>query len=547
MGFQAVIGGFIHELENYSVQEASSPLSSSDSSGQVGTITLTVKSPDLDVPGRDSNLRVFGPQILVGKSVRLTDTRKGFTLGKVTSVSDPRGGSFTLNCESRLGELNIYNVQAQPFVGTLGDAFDYYVSIANITTDVFVDPDIASMPVVFPGWFGELWYNMKLMASAIDAEVSLVSGVILLRPIRRRVATRGRDLDRSLNVGGQTAQSIEIYEYNNRQITNELVYPPGGWSEDVAVVNVNAGEYVEQRLELSASVSSVQQPVMQTFVARNYDVSSVYTIVGDDGLPIDPLAWSDNGGSLRIVINEDTTSLTVQVQAPTGVLPNRDGEPIGVYSVSLSSDNSTGRYSTLRIIGTGVAYNKNLIRIPTGLTPQQTGTEVGMTIDNPFVGFGQVYIAGARAAKQFTGRVMTLSGTVVAVNQLGDSGVATYPSYEFVQAEFAGMTYANVQTLYAAKTYAEVQADWFALVRNDFENQVFGNVAGARVWDKRSKRWFRIRTGTLNPGPISFTADDDLIYTDVDSAFESYTYAGIQALMNSLTYSEATLSGLVTQ
>lgn len=546
MGFKVEIGGFTHELKGFSVEEASTPLSVGDSTGQVGTINLDIAPPDTSLETRDNYPAIYGPQMMIGREVTLTDTRKGFTLGHVVSVSSGSPAGWSLTCETRLGFLNIYDVQAQPFVGSLEDAFAYYLSLAGITTELFVDPAVATRPVVFPGWHGELWFNLKQMSAALDCDISLVSGVILLRPIRVRVATRGRDISRSMEVSGSTAQSVEVYRYDNRPITDQLVYPPGGWSEEVTVINVNAGETVEQEIELSASVSSIQQPVMQTFVSKGHSSSSVFTVVGDDGFPITPSAWNARGGSLRIDINPDTTSLTVHVTAPTG-LPNANGEEIGVYGIALSADESTGRYSTLRIVGSGVSFDKQLHTFQTGLTLQEAGTEVGTTVDNPFISsLNQVYSAGTRVARQYKGRSMTISGSVIAVNQLGDSGAAQYPSYGFVQALHAGKTYAQVQTEYAGQTYGQIRQGLFDLVRDQFENQVFGNVSGARVWDKLTRRWYRVRAATLSPGPISFTgAEDDLTHGDVDAHFSGNTYGDVQALWAGLSYDQANLTGLV--
>lgn len=544
MGFKFEIGDRTYEAVEYTVQEAATPLAAGDSSGQVGTFSISLPVPDPDI-NPNHPVTVFGPQVLVGESIRIVDTRKGFTLGRVESVSQARGnGSFTVNGTSRLGLLNVYGIQAQPFAGSLADAFEYYLSLANVTTDLFVDSSIATDPVVFPGWNGELWFNLKQMAAAIDCDISLVSGIVLLRPIRSRIASRGRDIDRSVETGGgQLALNVEVYQYNNRVITNELVYPPGGWSEEVTVITVNAGETVEEVIELSASVSSITQPVMQTFVSRTHDSSSVFTVVGDDGLPIDPAQWTANGGSLVVSINPDTVSLTVRVTAPTG-LPNASGELIGVYGIALSDTDSTGRYSTLRILGSGVAFDKQLVRIPTGVSPLRTSTEVGVTIDNPFISTReQLYRAGTRAAKQYTGRVQTLSGSVVSINRLGDSGQATYPTYADVQAIAAGRTYAQMQTEWGGMTYGGLQAMFFETVRDNFENQVFGNVAGARIWDAKTRRWYRIRSGTLNASSIQFNADDDLLYSDVQAVLAGKTYAQVQALFNGFAYAQVALAG----
>lgn len=548
MGFRVLIGGESYELVTYAVEEASSPLAASDSSGHVGTISLTLKQPNRDAPGVANTIRNYGPQLLIGKSVRLEDSRKGFTLGTVRNISENASALISVTCESRLGELNIYGVQVQPFVGTIDSAFNYYMSIAGINTDIYVDPAISGTLVAFPGWAGELWFNLKQLAAAIDAEISLVSGVILLRPIRTRIATVGRNTDRSLEVGGEKAQAVEIYWYDNKQITNQLVYPVGGWSDEVSVITANAGELVEVEEELSASLSSVQQPAAQLFVSPEHESSSVYAVSGDDGLPVDPQQFADAGGSVNIVINPDTTSITIQFQAPVQDIANSEGEPIASYSLALASSSGTGEYSTLRIIGTGVGFNKQLITIPTGLTAAETGTEVGVTIDNPFISsLNQAYRAGLRAANLYGGQVFTLSGTVTAINRLGDTGQATYPTYEFDETMHAGMTYGDVEDSYIGMSYQDVQDALFALVQNEFDNQVFGNAAGARVFDKPSRRWYRIRNATLNADVISYSADDDLNYGDVEDNFAGKTYGDVEDYYQSInaTYSDANLMGLV--
>ena len=544
MGFQAIIGNFVHELVDYSVQESSTPLAAGDTSGQVGTISLTLAKPDLDVVGRDNIWRGYGAQMLQGREVKLSDSRKGFTVGRVTSVSEPSGGTIQLTCESRLGLLNVYNIQAQPFVGTLNNAFAYYCDLANVSGGVLVDPEIGDLQVTFPGFTGELWFNLKRMAAAIDADISLVSGVIVLRPIRVRTAATGRETDRSLSVSGTLAQSVEVVNYNNRSIEGEMVYPPGGWSESVPVFNVNAGEYVEEVIELNASVTSIVQPVMQTNVGPYFDSSSVFTAVGDDGLPVQPSAWRAYGGKFEVVINEDTTSLTVKITAPSG-LPNVSGEAIGVFGIGLDSDFGTGRYSTLRIVGTGVAFEKETIHIPTGVSPSQTGTEVGATIDNPFIGSPEAaYRAGIRAAKLYTGRAQTLTASVVAINRLGESGNLETPPYSAVQAVFVGQTYADVISGYSGQSYRAVRRDLADSVSSDFSNQVFGNASGARYWDQPSHRWYRIRDASLTPGVIQLSADDDLTHEDVQGFLSGKSYGDVRAAYEGMTYAERDFAGL---
>src|SRR5690606_24141959 len=101
-----------------------------------------------------------------------------------------------------------------------------------------------------------------------------------------------------------------------------------------------------------------------------------------------------------------------------------------------------------------------------------------------------------------------------------------------------------VKSEYAGKSYGQVKAELFELVSNDFENQVFGNVAGARIYNPRLRRWMRVREGALAADTISVQADDDLTYSDVLSMYGDLSYGEEKALFQGLTYSERNLAGL---
>lgn len=584
MGFRIEIDGSSIECIDYDVQEASSPLAAGDSSGSVGSFTVTFPIPDENVltgkptiatygygegpygfgpyggtatstPTVWGLVRAAGPQVLIDRPVRIFDSRKGFTLGTVSSANiNHDAGTISLQGSTRLSQLNVYGIQAQPFSGTLGAAFEYYLDLAGVDTELFVEDDIYNRPVVIPGWRGELWYYLKLMAAAEDCDISLVSGVILLRSIRKRVATEARDTARSASVGGETlAQAIEVYQYNNRAITNQLVYPPGGWSSGVEVLNVNAGETTEYTLDLSASVSSIQTPVMQTFVSQGHNASSVYTVVANDGLPVSPSLWSSRGGRVEISIDPETTKLKVKLTGATNV-PTSEGEPAQNFSLALGSDATGNRYSTLRIVGSGVAFNKVKKRIRTGVPASRTATDIGVTIDNPFIStVNQLYTAGTRAARKYAGVLMSLSGSVTAVNRRGDTGQAQYPTYGEVQtalqSELSSPTYGDVQNYYASQglvTYESVRQFWFDRFRDDDADQVFGNVQGARIYDRKTRRWYRIRSGRLTSSLVSFDADDDLTHGDVDGFYAGKTYQQVfEALASgAFTYAEVERLGM---
>lgn len=532
MGLRLEVGGIAFEPLSFSVTEEITPITAGDSSGSVGSFQFSVLENDS-----------LSPLLMSGAEVKLADSNLGSTLGTVTGVNWTDNGRVQIECQSRLGKLNIYDVQAQPYVGTLEGAFRYYAGLAGQFADVFVDPAIASRPVAFPGWFGELWFRMKQFAAAQDCEISLVSGVILLRPLRTRTAVDNLNVARSRKYGDTNlARSVEIYHYSNTPITNKLVYPPNGWVPETQVLSVNADEEQTFTLELSASVSSIMAPVMQTFVAQDFNSSSVYTVVGSDGLPIQPAQWTDYGGIVRVTINPDTTSLSVYFKGATGII-GANGEPLTSYSLALGSDFTGNRYSTLRIVGTGVSFDKQLLTLRTGVPDSMTGTEVGVTIDNPFISnLSDAYTAGTRASRWYAGEKMTLSGSVISINRSGDLGDATFVDYQYDQDYWDGYTYGDVEDQIA--TYAEIYEQYQAEVENDFQNQVFGNTGGARIWDRPSLRWFRIRSGNISRMPITFEAEDDLTHLDVTSTYDGLTYAQERAKFPGFSYSQRDRSGL---
>lgn len=559
MGIGITVGSYRFEAIDYGVTEASTPLAGNDTSGSLGGFDFTIPQPDPDLIGSQetgwAKLIEFGPQFFIDLPVRLSDSRRGFTVGRVSSYAQNENGSITFECVSRLGDLNIYGVQAQPFIGTLENAFKYYLGLAQISTDLFVDPAVSARSVTYPGWNGELWYNLKMIAAAQDCEISLVSGVILLRSIRLREAARGREISRSRTLPpAQLARTVEVYRYGNRQISGELVYPPNGWRPGFEIITANAGETITQTLQLSASVTYVGQPQPQSFVVETEATQNAYTVVADDDTVIDPGVWSRAGGYVSVVINPDTTSLTLTLGTPTS-LRKEDGSPYRTFSLAMPNGSGGQRYASLRILGTGVAYNKVKESVPTSVPASATATEVGATIDNPYVStWEDVARIGVRAAMRYAGLQMEVSSSLISINKRGDSGDATYPTYGQVETALksvlgSGATYGQVQTRYVTTlglpTYGAIQDYWFSTVQSNFENQAYGNAAGARFYDKRTRRWYRIRSGDFDLGTIETSAEDDLTYGDVGLFYNGKTYGDLQSIFGNFDYQKAWYLGLL--
>lgn len=499
MGVSVDIGGYSFPVENYSITEDSTPLAAGDTSGGTGLLNLTILSPQ---PGMDyvqntgmAWLNTFGRNVLQDKAVVFRDTRWGMIPGTVGSISQPAPGLITITAATDLNILNAYNITAEPYVGTLGGYIRYCVSLATDQVPE-IDPALDFRPIAAMGWVGELWYHLKMLAVAHEFEIALVNGVLEFRLLRQRELVKGREISRSGDVPVPTlARTVEAYQYNIEPITNELVYPPGGWNAEVEVLNVNAGEEATYTLDLSASVSSIEQPVMLTNVLPGYGASSVYTVVANDGLVVPPALWAANGGELKVEINPGGTSLTITIRGAYGV-PLATGRAATNFQVAMAADTSGSRYSTLRIVGTGVAFNKQKKTFRTGVPANKTATDVGVTIDNPFLSTKtQTYRAGIRAAVDYSGPVPSFNTEVT--RAFRDGGGVT-----------------------------------------------LGNVGGARVVDVASRRPFRVRTASIGPAQVSVQAEDDLLHDDVQAAHTGRTYADVQALRDGITYRDDYLMGL---
>lgn len=497
MSVRMTIGDTRFEVESYRITEQVVSLTAGDSSGSVGTFDVTVKAPDVDAPMREGNklLAKYGPDFFVGEPIWLADRRWGIIAGRIrdTSRSD-QDGSITFTCLSRLESLNTYNVKAKPYRGDLEGAISYYLSLAGVTFQVEIDPFLAPRPVAYIGWTGELWTHLKMLCQAQDCEIALVNNTIVFRPTRRRDLVKARNVARSQSRQLSTlAQAVEVYNYNTEGTNSTLVYPVDGWDGSLEVLNVNAGEVAEYQLELNTSVTSITNPTMVENVGPDYKSTSVYTIVANDGLPIPPAQWRDHGGKVMFSINDDTVSLTATLWGAVGIY-TASGELATNFSLALASDTTSNRYSTLRIRGTGVKFDKKAVRISTGVDPSRTNTDVGVTIDNPFLtDLDRVYRVGTAAATQYSGSVASVTGDVVVFGGSGETAV--------------------------------------------------GQVAGSRLYDRGSHRWYRITSANIAPDKINFSADDDMTFDDLKHRWDGKTFGDVNREAEGLTFRQADAAG----
>lgn len=512
----SILGQVLRNISSYSVSEDSTPLDISDSSGGYGQVTLTVASR----PGWRSWRK---------KLVDFEDTTQGTTQAIVTTVSeDHTTGMVSVSADSRVSAMAAVRT-AQPYVGTLGGALRYYLSLVGITSQVVIDSVLEDRAVTFQGWEGEVYFYLtKKLAPALGFEVSLVSDNIVFRLPRGRKAVTYRDsgLSESLDAG-DTAQNVIVHYYENTAKNNALVYPTGGWNEDVEVYIVEAGAtLVVEDVPLGVSVSRIVQPVCVMNVERGYEATSVYAVAGNDGLPITPEQWAAGGGSLKVEINPDTKSLKLTVVASnlTEYAP---------YRIAMSAGDSD-YYSSLRIVGDGVFFTDKSIIMPTGLSSDDAPTETGAEIENEYIGsIAEAFDAGIRPVGRYSGFSHSISVASSGINRVDDNGNYSYPTIAQFNIANAGRTIAQHNAIWAGQTIADFNDYWNETVSDDFANQAFGNIAGARRLFGQS--YFRIRSATNSVGEISYTAEADTTLADFNARWSGHSIEDFNTIWSGLT------------
>lgn len=490
-GVDIIIGGkhrYFSRVGEYTVNEEATAVDPSDTQGAFGQLTAAIADEE-------------GVEDYIDLSLSLTDGAQGSTVGAIRGITGD-GIRATLTVDSRLGQTAVKR-QMPPFHGTLGDAIRSWLATCGILSDIIIHEDIEEIPVVLPGWSANLYDQLKKLALAYSFEMALVSGNIVFRPLRTRVAVNLRDASVTwAKDATQYAQTVEGYYYDTRWIENGLAYPGlDGWNEDVNIYSVDAGETIEVEIPIEASLVSIQQPTCVEFVDRHHSTSSVYSVTGGaDHLPIKPAQWAAGGGKLEVTIGEDTRTLLLKI---TG---SQEAE-YAPYSIAVSAGPSD-EYSSLRIVGTGAFMKEQTLTLPAHLNPDRAPEELGATVENEFFATrAQLHPALTWTAGRYAGPRKTINVTTRGIHRRGESGVATaFPTLGDLYAIYPG---ASLADLYAA--LGPTVGDWneklFELVKDDFENQAFGNVAGARVLHRDC--WYRIRSASITPTQVTYSAEWD--------------------------------------
>jgi hypothetical protein len=489
-------GSFMGGASNvvgYSYTEGSTPLVPGDESGAIGDMSIDVMNCN------NASILLYKDEFY------LQDNLHGAVLGEIENVSGSND-LITMGGRSRLALLNVDKI-IPPRSGTIGAVMTTIFGDVGISSNIILDTFLSTDVIRVPGFEGDVWVYVKDLCSAYEVEVTVIREYIIVRPTRQRLIDSTNILERNWQIQDiELAQEFDVAYYNYSPESNFLVFPKGGWTPEVQVYQVEANETVEFEIDLEFFLTSVQQPTVQDTVAKDYDIASVYAVSGNDNLPVSAAFWTDFGGDMSFEILGPGNKIKVTITGP-------DYEPLSPYSISIS-DGSTS-YSTLRIVGTGMNFHRELYTEKTGLKPDEAPLLKGQEIDNVAIDT----LAEAKRFALFARRLYSLpkqtySTSARTFDRLkGSIPTIFFPTFdEFSDGLPAGYTFTSFNNEYSGVTFAE-----FTTELGNTVPQGFGEVAGSRI--QLEDAMYRVRSVNITPDVVSIEAEYDTLFSDLNPIY----------------------------
>lgn len=488
--------GHDSNIINYSYSEGSTPLVPGDESGAIGDVSIEVSD------------YANGSMLLYKDEFYLNDRLHGSVIGNIENVSNSNN-AVSMGGRSILSYLNIDKVLVARR-DTIGNIIEDVINDCGITGNILKDTALPPEIVNVPGYEGDVWVYVKRLCAAHEIEVTVIRDYIVIRPARQRTIDATNIAERNWSIQDiSLAQEFDVAYYNYSQETDFLVYPEGGWTPDVQVYSVGADETTVFEIPIDFYLTSINQPTVADSVSKTYvGPNSRYSVSGNDGLPIPAAQWTAQGGNMSFAIKGDGTIIEV-------TLTGANYPSLAPFTIGLN-DGSTS-YSTLRITGSGMNFDRQIYTEKTGLTPSDTPIVNGGEIDNPAIDT----LADAKRFALFARRLYSLPTQTWSTSALtfprlsGSVPTIFYPTFDdFDDSLNAGYTFTNFNSDYGGITF-----DQFTVQLGNAVPQGFGEIAGSRV--KLDDAYYRVRSVNITPGLISFDAEYDTLFSDLIEVYRA--------------------------
>lgn len=512
------------EVVSYSVSEDATPLDPGSMEGGYGEIRLEGLTEAEDIFLRD-------------EPVSLLDRQRGRTSGTVHEVSVNKP-MVSITADSVLGMLNSWH--HIPVVnGTIEDLVRAWFDAAEIDVPIEYQDGIGNRPIVAAAHNDNLWDRFKMLMSAQQIEAALVNNVVVLRVPRKFEAYTNRQIAAGWTIGrGDTAEFVEIKYYTTGYFDNQEFYPLLLENEELPIMQVDTTEIAEYAIEMNVTLDVwPENPIrVESFVPNAPVGYSVYSVVGNDDLPIPPEMWNDYGGRLWVEPHPDSPN-TIVVKIEGAAIPR-----LAPFRIAMSSG-AGNYYNSLRLVGSGVVTEEHMLTLRTGASRNTTGSKVGLTVENPYVtSLSQAYDTGLKTAAAYSGLRSEVNGQALNINRRNEHEYVL--SLETVDAELFRQdiqTIADFNEVYEGYTLGTLSAEWDGLA-DQFAVQAFGNAAGARVLEGDS--YYRIVSADFGIDTMEYRAVIDNTLADFSAVWEGATLADVSEQWEGKTLADFSVAPL---
>ncbi len=487
------------ELLNYSVQEDAIPLNPSKFSGGYGQASVT------KLRSNDDKLQVFRTQ-------SFSDEGRGVFSGTVRGV-DTNDEVTSWQIDSDLADFNKW-VSVPPRSGTLDSVISALMKDCGVSLTRRLDPSVIGRNVVFPGFEGNAWDNLRQFAAIQNLDISQVDRSLVIRPIRTFSSYDNKDISRSSKIDvTQTTEQLTVYWYDIKP--GRTIVALEGLSDD-SPITVDAGQTVVQQFSINGSATSARQPIARDLVPKgggNLEGSNgAYCVAGNDGKPITAAQWTAQGGLVSVSVTSDPSILEVTVTAP------RDST-YAPYRIAATSGPSN-YYNSLYVSIDGLVWEKNSITMHTGAPRQPNALTTETEFDSPFVqSISSAWDVALKISQDLCGGVELLTGSSGSLNRPDDRMGEGNATVEEFNTFFSGQTVAQFNTFFSGQTVAQFNAFWEDRVRDSLINQAFGQVVGSRL--RKDDAFYRVESTITTPEAVQYELRNDTLVQDINAFFVS--------------------------
>jgi len=457
-----MVGDWLVEIKDYSVTTDASSMDMSNMYTGVGQISAQVN----ETPNT---------RYLLSREFRMVDFVGVEHIALVQQIS-ARNGDVSLVAEDTVRRFNV-DRWMNTFPQFPSDVPAITGILEALCIEVGVGYDIRYIPpertedesIMFPGGKINLWDTLKELAAIHRIDMWVEGQTVVFDNLGNNkveiadVIAEGWSADIS-----NIANWVEVIWYEPTESNyweKDLEFHPRGNNEDAQILQADAGETVEVELDVNAWVTSVNQPTCVEWVDNEtYDDSQgVYSVVGNDNLPITPGQWLDNGGDLKVELTDDPSIVKVTLKGAN--LPE-----LAPFRIAMSSGN---HYNSLHLTGWCMPWEEQTTKVYTGAGSELTSQETGAQIETRHIqDLARAYDVAYRVARAYAGpNVQMESDTLDGVNV---GTIVKSPEANFrVEQRVAGPNGVQLRTG-EASTFGDFNEVWEGATFADFNNEFNG-------------------------------------------------------------------------